>query len=84
MSGLLSAMQVSIPEKMSDWPLASLYDATTGPIIPIGTAIAYFITVHLLNPKAGENRKPLARGAGFTALVFLHSTYKINRMKNVS
>jgi len=66
---------VPVPDHIRDWPLGSLYDLTTNPVVPIGTAIAYFITVHLLNPKPGEKRKPLLSGPLFTALVLAHSTY---------
>jgi len=75
MSLITNLFDVAIPEKQSDWPLAAWYAPSIGPFIPIGTAIAYFVTVHLLNPKAGEKRKPLLSGPLFTALVFAHSKF---------
>jgi hypothetical protein len=70
-----SLTHVRVPEHIREWPLGSLYELTTNPVVPIGTAIAYFITVHLLNPKAGEKRQPLMKGPLFTGLVLAHSMY---------
>jgi hypothetical protein len=69
----MNVLNIPVPNDIAQWPLGQYYDFFMDWRVPVVTGAVYFVTVHILNPHAGEKRPDYLTSSVAKLAVIAHS-----------